>query len=103
MCRFPSLASDDPCYGQEVQQKAHASFFCTTGQVLLPALCGGRNSSAITPPNQSEKAELGVILVPSSDAVVSNSFLLLLVRHLLLEVMHLFLVAFLVPCWTAFP
>ena len=31
--------------------------------------------------------------VPSSDALVSNSFLLLLVRHLLLVAMHLFLVA----------
>ena len=29
----------------------------------------------------------------SSDALVSNSFLLLLVRHLLLEAMHLFVVA----------
>ena len=33
------------------------------------------------------------VLAPSSDALVSNSFLLLLVRHLLLEAMHLFLVA----------
>ena len=31
--------------------------------------------------------------VPSSDALVSNNFLLLLVRHLLLLAMHLFLVA----------
>ena len=33
------------------------------------------------------------LLITTSDAPVSNSFLLLLVRHLLLEVMHLFLVA----------
>ena len=35
------------------------------------------------------------VLAPGSDALVSNSFLLLLVRHLLLEAMHLLLVAFL--------
>ena len=33
------------------------------------------------------------VLAPSSVALVSNSFLLLLVRHLLLLAMHLFLVA----------
>ena len=42
------------------------------------------------------------------DALVSNSFLLLLVRHLLLEAMHLFLVASLRPNlfskpWTVTP
>ena len=31
--------------------------------------------------------------VPTSDALVSSSFLLLLVRHLLLVAMHLFLIA----------
>ena len=36
-------------------------------------------------------------IVPSSDALVTTSFLLLLVRHLLLEAMHLFLVANIVP------
>ena len=34
---------------------------------------------------------------PSSKALVSNSFLLLLVRHLLLVAMHLFLVASFAP------
>ena len=38
---------------------------------------------------------LAPVLVPSSKALVSNSFLLLLVRHLLLEAMHLLLVTFL--------
>ena len=33
----------------------------------------------------------------TSVALVSNSFLLLLVRHLLLEAMHLFLIASLLP------
>ena len=36
-------------------------------------------------------------LAPSSKALVSNSFLLLLVRHLLLVAMHLFLVASFAP------
>ena len=35
-----------------------------------------------------------LLFAPSSVALVSTSFLLLLVRHLLLEAMHLFLVAF---------
>ena len=33
------------------------------------------------------------VLAPSRDALCSYSFLLLVVRHLLLEAMHLFLVA----------
>ena len=34
-----------------------------------------------------------LVLVTRSDALVPSSFLLLLVKHLLLEVMHLFLIA----------
>ena len=51
-----------------------------------PARTGAKHPKGLQPNS---------ILVPSSDALVSNSFLLLLVRHLLLEAMHLFLVAFL--------
>ena len=35
-----------------------------------------------------------LVLVTRSDALVPSSFLLLLVGHLLLEVVHLFLIAF---------
>ena len=39
-----------------------------------------------------QTSPLRSVLAPSSKALVSTSFLLLLVRHLLLEAMHLFLV-----------